>query len=619
MLAQPNAAQVDQKTQKENSMSQDEVAEKQFVVIGAGPAGLSAAYELAKRNLRPVVFEERDRVGGLARTENYQGFHFDMGGHRFFTKVKEVNEMWREVLDGNFLRRPRLSRIYYNCKFFSYPLKPLNALVGLGLWESTWILLSYLKWQIFPYRQEDTFEQWVTNRFGKRLFQTFFKTYTEKVWGIPCSELRAEWAAQRIKDLSLKTALLSMFVTPKKTIKTLIEEFDYPRLGPGMMWSAVREAIEQKNGHVQLNSQVVRLNRTGNQIDSIVVANNGDQKTIQGTHFISSMPLTDFVKRLKPEPPSKILKAAERLKYRDFLTVCLIVNKPELFPDNWIYVHDPAVRVGRIQNFKNWSPDMVPDLRKTSLGLEYFCTEGDELWNMQDPDLIEIGKREVQRIGLANYSDIETGCVFRVPKSYPVYDSDYRDSLATLKEFVSSFENFQTVGRNGLHRYNNQDHAMLTGMLAVRNLAFGEQNDLWSVNADQEYHEEIRAETEFVTPGIGEALEGALAQVFMKLDRVAFGLSLGTLAGLVLFLATLILVLKGGDVVGPRLQLLGYYFPGYSVSSEGSLVGLFYGFIAGFSSGWVFAFLRNAALFLYAAVVHRRAELYVLRKLLEYF
>ena len=619
MLAQPNAAQVDQKTQKENSMSQDEVAEKQFVVIGAGPAGLSAAYELAKRNLRPVVFEERDRVGGLARTENYQGFHFDMGGHRFFTKVKEVNEMWREVLDGNFLRRPRLSRIYYNCKFFSYPLKPLNALVGLGFWESTWILLSYLKWQIFPYRQEDTFEQWVTNRFGKRLFQTFFKTYTEKVWGIPCSELRAEWAAQRIKDLSLKTALLSMFVTPKKTIKTLIEEFDYPRLGPGMMWSAVREAIEQKNGHVQLNSEVVRINRTGNQIDSIVVANNGDQKTIQGTHFISSMPLTDFVKRLKPEPPSKILKAAEQLKYRDFLTVCLIVNKPELFPDNWIYVHDPAVRVGRIQNFKNWSPDMVPDLRKTSLGLEYFCTEGDELWNMQDPDLIEIGKREVQRIGLANYSDIETGCVFRVPKSYPVYDSDYRDSLATLKEFVSSFENFQTVGRNGLHRYNNQDHAMLTGMLAVRNLAFGEHNDLWSVNADQEYHEEIRAETEFVTPGIGEALEGALAQVFMKLDRVAFGLSLGTLAGLVLFLATLILVLKGGDVVGPRLQLLGYYFPGYSVSSEGSLVGLFYGFIAGFSSGWVFAFLRNAALFLYAAVVHRRAELYVLRKLLEYF
>src|SRR5215831_14686905 len=600
-------------------MDQQQASEKQVVIIGAGPAGLSAAYQLAKLNLHPTVLEKGDKVGGLARTESYKGFYFDMGGHRFFTKVDEVKKMWHEILAEDFLRRPRLSRIYYNQRFFHYPLKPLNALTGLGLWESLLIAFSYLRWRIAPYRQEESFEQWVTNRFGKRLFETFFKTYTEKVWGISCSELKAEWAAQRIKDLSLKTALLSMFVKPKKTIKTLIDEFDYPRLGPGMMWKAVQEAIEQRNGRVQLNSEVIRINRTGSRIDSISVANNGDQRTIQGTHFISSMPLTDFVKRLKPEPPSKVLKAAEQLKYRDFLTVCLIVNKPELFPDNWIYVHDPAVKVGRIQNFKNWSPDMVPDPRKTSLGLEYFCTEGDELWNMQDADLIEIAKREVQRIGLANYSDIESGCVFRVPKSYPVYDSDYRDSLATLKEFVTSLENFQTVGRNGLHRYNNQDHAMLTGMLAVRNLAFGEHNDLWSVNADQEYHEEIRAETEFVTPGIGEALEGVLAQVFMKLDRVAFGLSLGTLAGLVLFLATLILVIKGGDVVGPRLQLLGYYFPGYSVSTEGSMVGLFYGFIAGFLGGWVFAFFRNAALFLYAAAVHRRAELYVLRKLLEYF
>jgi protoporphyrinogen oxidase len=600
-------------------MPQQEIPEKQFVVIGAGPAGLSAAYELAKRNLHPLVLEGRDKVGGLARTETYQGFHFDMGGHRFFTKVKEVNEMWGAVLNGNFLRRPRLSRIFYNSKFFSYPLKPLNALVGLGLWESTWILLSYLKWQIFPYRQEDTFEHWVTNRFGKRLFQTFFKTYTEKVWGIPCSELKAEWAAQRIKDLSLKTALVSMFVKPKNTIKTLIDEFDYPRLGPGMMWKAVQEEIERRNGRVQLNSDVVQINRTGNRIDSIVISDSGDQKTIQGTHFISSMPLTDFVKRLKPEPHSEVLKAAEGLKYRDFLTVCLIVGKPELFPDNWIYVHDPAVRVGRIQNFKNWSPDMVPDLSKTSLGLEYFCTEGDELWNMQDGDLIELGKREVQRIGLANYSDIESGCVFRVPKSYPVYDSDYRESLATLKTFVSSFDNFQTIGRNGLHRYNNQDHAMLTGMLAVRNLALGEQNDLWSVNADQEYHEEIRAETEILAPNLGETIEGALAQVFLKLDRVAFGLSLGTLSGLVLFLATIVLVLKGGDVVGPKLELLSHYFPGYSVTGYGSLVGLFYGFIAGFSGGWGFAFFRNATVFLYAAAVHRRAELYLLRKLFEHF
>jgi len=600
-------------------MSQDEVAEKQFVIIGAGPAGLTAAYELAKLDLHPLVVEEYDKVGGLARTENYKGFHFDMGGHRFFTKVDDVNKMWREVLNGNFLRRPRLSRIFYNCKFFSYPLKPLNALVGLGVLESTWILLSYLKWQIFPYRQEDSFEQWVTNRFGKRLFKTFFKTYTEKVWGIPCSELKAEWAAQRIKDLSLKTALISMFVNSKQTIKTLIEEFDYPRLGPGMMWRAVQEEIERRDGRVQLNSDVVQINRTEKRINSIVISENGRQTTIQGTHFISSMPITDFVKRLRPEPASEVLHAAERLKYRDFLTVCLIVDKPELFPDNWIYVHDPAVKVGRIQNFKNWSPDMVPDSSKSSLGMEYFCTEGDELWNMADADLVELGKHEVQRIGLASYYDIRDGCVFRVPKSYPVYDSDYQDSLVRLKEFVSGLENFETIGRNGLHRYNNQDHAMLTGMLAVRNLVLGEQNDLWSVNADQEYHEEIRAEAELLSPDVVESIEGALATVFLKLDRVAFGLSLGTLSGLALFLATLILVLKGGDVVGPRLALLSQYLPGYTVSAEGSFVGLFYGFIAGFSGGWSFAFLRNAAVFLYAAAVHRRAELYVLRKLLEYF
>lgn len=598
-------------------MNEKHASDKQVVVIGAGPAGLTAAYELAKLNLRPIVLEEYDRVGGLARTENYKGFYFDMGGHRFFTKVNEVKKMWQEVLNGDFLRRPRLSRIYYNHKFFHYPLKPLNALVGLGFWESTFIVLSYLKWQLFPYRHEDTFEQWVTNRFGKRLFRTFFRTYTEKVWGIPCSELKAEWAAQRIKDLSLKTALVSMFIKPKNTIKTLIDEFDYPRFGPGMMWRAVKEKIEQKNGLVQLNSKVIQINRIGHRIDSVVISRNGDRETIQGTHFISSMAVTDFIKRLNPAPTSEVLRAAEQLKYRDFLTVCLIVNKPHLFADNWIYVHDPSVKVGRIQNFKNWSPDMVPDSNKTSLGLEYFCTEGDELWKMPDADLVELGKREVERIGLASYSDIEGGCVFRVPKSYPVYDSGYRDSLLILRRFVDSLENFQTVGRNGLHRYNNQDHAMLTGMLAVRNLFLGERNDLWSVNTDQEYHEEIREEE--VAREVTEAVEAVLTRVFLKLDRVAFGLSLGMAAGILLFLATLILVLKGGDVVGPKLQLLSEYFPAYSVTPFGSVLGLVYGFVTGFVGGWAFAFLRNSMMFLYMAAIHRRAELHLLRKLLEYF
>jgi len=598
-------------------MTAEGATEKQVVVIGGGPAGLTAGYELTKFDLRPVVLEKQSLVGGLARTESYKGFHFDMGGHRFFTKVEEVKKMWQAVLGGELLRRPRLSRIYYNGRFFFYPLKPLNALLGLGFWQSILIVLSYIRWQLFPYRREDTFEQWVTNRFGRRLFLTFFKTYTEKVWGISCSELKAEWAAQRIKDLSLKTALLSMFFKPKTTIKTLIEEFDYPRYGPGMMWDAVKDEIERRQGVVRLNCDVVRINRTGSRIEGVVVRHDGTEELIRGTDFISSMPATEFIKALDPPAPPATLNAAGRLTYRDFLTVVLIVNKPHIFEDNWIYIHDPGVHVGRIQNFKNWSPDMVPDPAKTSLGLEYFCTEGDAVWTMADADLIELARREIDRIGLARSEDIVDGCVVRVEKAYPVYDSDYREYLGVVRQFIDGLENCQSVGRNGLHRYNNQDHAMLTGMLAVRNLVLGQRNDLWSVNTDQEYHEEIREQV--TEHDLEEVLEGALTQVFLKLDRVALGLSAGMVSGALLFLATLALVLKGGTVVGPNLGLLAQYLPGYTVSAFGSVLGLVYGFVTGFVGGWAFACFRNATVFIYVALMHRRAELQVLRRLLEYF
>lgn len=590
--------------------------EKRVVVIGGGPAGLTAAYELVKRNLRPIVLEKGDKVGGLARTEDYKGFYFDMGGHRFFTKVEEVNKTWREVLGDKFLRRPRLSRIYYNRRFFDYPLKPINALVGLGIWQSLLIALSYVRWRILPYPQEDTFEQWVTNRFGRRLFRIFFKSYTEKVWGVPCSELKAEWAAQRIKDLSLKTVVLSMFVKPKKTIKTLIEEFDYPQRGPGMMWNAFKEAVERGGGAVRLNAEVSGVRLKGNRIDSVVISNNGHGEVIEGTEFISSMPVTEFIAKLDPPPPAEVLTAARKLKYRDFLTVCLIVNKPDLFPDNWIYVHDPGVKLGRIQNFKNWSPHMVPDPVRSSLGLEYFCTEGDELWRMADDELVELGKRELERIGLVSPADIEDGCVFRVPKAYPIYDSDYGNYLATVKEYVGSLKNYQTIGRNGLHRYNNQDHAMVTGMLAVKNLVDGERNDIWGVNTDREYHEEIRGE-ELDAEAVA-AVKEAFAQAFARLDRLAFGLSTGAMTGLILALATIVLALKGGDVVGPRLGLLIHYFPGYTVTLAGSLLGLGYGFLTGFITGWGFAFFRNLTVFLYTALIQRRAERLLLRNFLEY-
>jgi len=586
------------------------------VVIGGGPAGLTAAHELIKLNRRPLVLEKHDKVGGLACTEEYKGFSFDMGGHRFFTKALEVNQMWREVLGDDFLRRPRLSRIYYDKTFFYYPLRLLNVLIGLGLWQSLLIVLSCVRWQLFPYQQEETFEQWVTNRFGRRLFLTFFKAYTEKVWGIPCSEIKAEWAAQRIKDLSFKTALLSMFLKPKQTIKTLIEQFDYPRRGPGMMWNAVKDHIETQGGVIRLNTDVIRIHRRGTRINSVAVSCNGHREIIVGTDFISSMPVTEFIRKLDPPPPPKVLEAAEKLSYRDFLTVCLIVNRPHLFPDNWIYIHDPEVKVGRIQNFKNWSPDMVPDHTKTSLGLEYFCTEGDTVWNMPDADLIELGKREVEHIGLARYEEVADGCVFRVPKAYPVYDSGYRNYLAIVRKFMDALKNCQTIGRNGLHRYNNQDHAMLTGMLAVRNRVLGEKHDLWSVNTDQEYHEEVRGG---VAPqDVVEVAQRALPWVFPKLDRLAFGFAVATAAGALLGMATLWLVLQGGDAVGPNLQLLSQYFPGYQVSVGGSLIGLAYALITGFIIGWGFAFLRNAALFLCVAVVYRRAEYQLLRKLIDY-
>ncbi|HSL43680.1 MAG TPA: NAD(P)/FAD-dependent oxidoreductase [Anaerolineales bacterium] len=588
---------------------------RQVVIIGAGPAGLTAGYELTKHNIRPIVLEQYDKVGGLARTENYKGYHFDMGGHRFFTKSEPVNEMWHEVLGDEFLRRPRLSRIFYQDKFFYYPLKIWNALTGLGVWQAILIMLSFIRWQIFPYKKEETFEQWVTNRFGKRLFEIFFKTYTEKVWGIPCSELKAEWAAQRIKNLSLKSALMSMVVKPGDSITTLIEEFHYPRLGPGMLWNEVKNQIEKRDGKVHLNSPVMRIHRTGNYVDYVVVSQNGSgEQIIPGTNFISSMPVSEFVKKIEPVPPH-VLAAANKLSYRDFLTVCLIVNKKELFPDNWIYIHSPEVKVGRIQNFKNWSPDMVPDPSKTSLGLEYFCTEGDDLWNMRDEDLMELGKHELERIGLAKAGDVVDGCVFRVPKAYPVYDAEYADYLKVVREFVEGLENFQTIGRNGLHRYNNQDHSMITGSLAVRNLLFGEKNDLWSVNADAEYHEEVR-EDEQRRPE--ETLKEKITHIFPRLDPVALGFALGTTCGALIFAATLFLLLKDGGTVGPHLQLLSNFVPGFSVTLRGALVGLSGLFVLGFIFGSVLAYLRNLTVYISARIIHRDIELYLLRRLFDF-
>jgi protoporphyrinogen oxidase len=591
--------------------------EKKVIIIGGGPAGLTAAYELIKEDYHPTVFEKLDKVGGIARTENYKGFYFDMGGHRFFTKAREVNKFWFEVLGDDFLLRPRLSRIYYDHKFFAYPIKPFNALAGLGVFQAILITLSYLRSQLFPYRKEETFEQWVSNRFGKRLFSIFFKSYTEKVWGISTSELSAEWAAQRIKGLSMKTAILNMFINQQGAIKSLIEEFHYPRRGPGMLWNKVKDKVEEADGNVYLDSTVCGLRRNGNRIESVTVSHAGEEEEFSANYFISSMPVTEFIKKLYPPPPGEVLEAAHKLSYREFLTVCLIINQPHLFDDNWIYVHDPDVQVGRIQNFKNWSPDMVPDSAKTSLGLEYFCNEGDELWNAKDEDLVELGKRELDKIGLAKYADVIDGSVFRVEKAYPVYDSTYSEHLGVIRDYIDTLENFQTIGRNGLHRYNNQDHAMLTGMLAVRNLLYNENNDLWIVNAEQEYHEEIR-EVDLSPRDVEKVYEDVLSMAFRKLDPRAFGLALGAMSGLLLCFATLIVTNNSLNSVAAKMLLLREFFPGYSVTFPGSAIGLAYGLLFGFLVGWGFAFVRNTLFILSMAIVHRRAELQLLRKILDF-
>lgn len=465
-------------------------------IIGGGPAGLTAGYELLKHSdrYRPLVLEKSDMVGGIARTASYKGYRFDIGGHRFFTKVSAVEALWREVLPEEFLRRPRLSRIYYGGKYFAYPLKAFNALSNMGLYESARIMLSYAKWRVRPHVEEQNLEQWVTNRFGGRLFLHFFKTYTEKVWGMPCTEIQADWAAQRIKNLSLRKAVVNALTGANDTT-SLIEEFDYPRLGPGMMWEAFRDRIEEMGGEVRMQAPVVRITHDGKRVRSITTARDGDPAALEEIavdHVISSMPITELVAVMDPPPPLAIRQAAGKLRYREFLIVTLIMKRADPFPDNWIYIHSPEVKVGRIQNFRSWSEAMVPDPDRSSIGMEYFCQEGDELWRSTDEELIAQAARELEHLGLAKADEVVDGTVIRQEKAYPVYDSDYREALDMIRGWLATLSNIQVVGRNGMHRYNNQDHSMLTAMLAVQNL-LGGSHDLWSVNVEREYHEDIEA------------------------------------------------------------------------------------------------------------------------------
>jgi protoporphyrinogen oxidase len=458
-----------------------------ILVLGAGPAGLTAGYLLGKAGRKAIVLEAEDQVGGIAKTVEHDGYRFDLGGHRFFTKSVEVDALWHEVLGDEFLLRPRMSRIYWNNRYLDYPLRGPDVIRKLGPIELARCMASYLRAAVRRNKVDDSLEDWVSNRFGRRLFELFFKSYTEKVWGVPTSEIRAEWAAQRIKGLSFFSAAKAAFFGNKDNeVKSLISEFNYPRFGPGQMWDAMTAAIHGQGGDVRLEERVEGLEIADGRVVRVTA---GGETYEDPAAVISSLPLREIVEMASPPPPQDVLDAARGLRYRDFLTVALVVDGEDLFPDNWIYIHEPGVRVGRIQNFRSWSPWMVPDPDKACVGLEYFCFEGDDLWTMADDDLVDLAAGELAQLRLAPKSKVDRGYPTRVPKAYPIYDADYAERVATIRVWLDGIENLQQVGRNGLHRYNNSDHSMLTAMRAVDNVLAGAHHDIWEVNAESVYHE----------------------------------------------------------------------------------------------------------------------------------
>ncbi len=483
------------------------------VIIGAGPAGLTAGYQLTKAGKTVAIIEQDPvYVGGISRTVEHEGYRFDIGGHRFFSKSQAVVDLWNEILPDDFIQRPRMSRIYYEGKFYSYPLRAFEALGNLGILRSTACMASYLWRRAFPIREVKSFEDWTTNQFGEKLYSIFFKTYTEKVWGMPCNEMSADWAAQRIKGLSLMGAVvdglkrsLGLNKRPNdgQAVKTLLETFRYPRLGPGMMWDAARDKIiASGKGQVLMGHSLHRLASDGQGGWSMTAQGPQGLVQIRAAHAISSAPMRELAKRLHPLPATTL--EASRLRYRDFLTVALMIDSEDLFPDNWIYIHDSKVKVGRVQNFRSWSPEMVPDEKVACVGLEYFCFEGDGLWSAPDAELVELAKREMEILGLVDPAKVIGGAVVRQEKAYPVYDEDYAANVAAMRrELEARFPTLHLVGRNGMHRYNNQDHAMMTAMLTAENILAGRRvYDTWCVNEDAEYHEagEEGAQTDLLAP-----------------------------------------------------------------------------------------------------------------------
>lgn len=461
----------------------------EIAVLGAGPAGLTAAHVLARRGRSGIVFEAQDSVGGIAKTVRRNGCGFDLGGHRFFTKLAPIERLWRDLLGDDLLTRPRLSRIYYRGEFLAYPLRTEEVIGRLGLGEALRCIVSCVWGRLRRRGQPETFEDWVTGRFGRRLYETFFHSYTEKVWGIPGSEIRSEWAAQRIRNFSLHEAMRTALGLSKREIPTLMDEFLYPRLGSGQMWQALAERVEAGGVPIRLNEPCVSVRHRRGRVESIVVQAEGCEVEHAVDGVLSSIPLGELALALSPPAPPEALAAARGLRYRDLCVVALVIEGPEPFPDTWIYLHDPGTRAARVQNFRAWSEDLVPP-GTTCLGVEYFCFAGDELWELPDARAVELATDELARIGLIDPGKVVDGTKVRVAKAYPMYDSTYRQATSVLRAHLEGFSNLQTFGRNGLHRYNNQDHSMWTAILAVLNLLDGASHDVWSVNTGAVYLEE---------------------------------------------------------------------------------------------------------------------------------
>jgi len=468
---------------------------KPIVIMGAGPAGLTAAWELVRAGRRDVVVWEADpsHVGGISRTVQAEGFRIDIGGHLFSSKAQEVNEIWRQIMPDDFAKCSKLSRISYRGKFFNNPVEATNAFRQLGLVESAKILWSYFQSSRHPIQPEVTYADWVVNHFGPRLYETFFKPYTEKVWGVSCEALSADWGARYFKDISLREVIHAAVYGKKATAEqTAVTKFFYPRYGPGQMWETAANKILDKGAAIFLDRKVQTIHWDETGVTHITGTNRaGDFFQQEGSHFISSIPLRELMLSFDPPPPKEVTAAARALRYRDFITVCLIVGRQDIFPDSWLYIQDPSVKVGRVLNYKNLSAGMVPEPKFTSLGMEYFCFEGDNLWTTTDYDMAQLAIREAVQIGLVRASEVKDAFVVRMPKAFPIYDLQYQEHLNTIKGWVGLFYNLQPVGRNGLHNYNRQDHSMMTAMLAVRNIQ-GASYDCWKVNADAEYQEGVK-------------------------------------------------------------------------------------------------------------------------------